>query len=212
MCEIDEKKTKEGRRKGSCNEVKQENDHTNDHSNTVGGLHISQLQLAQQAPSRRTSSQGEDSITTRVKSNTMRASVSGAPAESLHILASEECLTTWCDVEKIIYKLGSDPQGDYDHEIQRIQKIAGQDRIEVQKRLAAKREEIASSNKSRDERETDMKASRSAEETEMAKIDERLHEEHTAADSALTVSKNKKDRALGKVKTRLRTMLATQYR
>jgi hypothetical protein len=119
-------------------------------------------------------------------------------------------LTTWCDVEKIIHKLGSDPQGDYDHEIQRIQKIAGQDRIEVQKRFAMK-EEIASSNKSRDERAADMKASKSAEETEMAKIDKRLHLEHTTADSALADSKSKQNRA-GKVKTQLRTMLATQYR
>jgi hypothetical protein len=212
MCEIDEKKTKEGRRKGSCNEVKQEKDHTNDHSHTVSGLQIIQLELAQQAPSRRTSSQGEDSITTGVKSITMRASVSGAPTESVRIPAGDECLTTWCDVEKIIYKLGSNPQDEYDHEIDRIQKIAGQDRIEVHERFAEEREYIAASNKSRDERAAAIAASKSAEQEEIAKIDHRLNLEYTAADYSLADRKNKQDRALGKVKTRLRTMLATQYR
>jgi hypothetical protein len=217
-CEIDEEKTKEGRRKGSCNEAKQEKDDTNDHSYTVPGLQISRLELTQKASSRRTSSQGEDSITTRVKSNTLshvtalRASVSGAPAESLHIPASEECLTTWCDVEKIIYKLGSKPQDEYDHEMDRIQKIAGQDRIEVHERFAEEREDIAAGDKSRDERAAAIAASKSAEQEEIARINNRLDLEHVAADSALAASKNKQDRALGKVKTRLRTMLATQYR
>jgi hypothetical protein len=212
MCEIDEEKTQAGRRKGSCNEVKQEKGHTSDHLPTVGGLQNSQLELAQQAPSRRASSQGEDSSTIGFKSNTMRASVSGAPAESVHIPASEECLTTWCDIEKIIYKLGSNPQDEYNQTVERIQNFAGQDRIEVHQRFAAETQEIASSNQSRDERAAAIAASESAEQEEMAKIDNRLDLEHTAADSALAANKNKQDRALGKVKTRLRTMLATQYR
>jgi hypothetical protein len=142
----------------------------------------------------------------------MRASISGAPAESLHIPASEECLTTWCDVEKIIYKLGSNPQDEYNPTIERIQKVAEQGRIEVHQRFAAEREEIASSNKSRDERAAAIAASKRAEREEMARINNRLDLENAAADSALAASKSKQDRALGKVKTRLRTMLATQYR
>jgi hypothetical protein len=138
--------------------------------------------------------------------------VNGALAESTHISVGDECLTTWCDVEKIIHKLGSNPQDEYSRTIEGIQEIARQEKKKVQEHYTARTVEIGSSNTSQDERATAMAASRSEQLKEMDNIESRLHLALTTAGSALKDSINRQNRVVGKVKTRLRTMLATQYR
>jgi len=123
-----------------------------------------------------------------------------------------EHLATWDDVEKIISKLASNPGQTHDENVREAQAKSGQDIEASRLTLEAYIREIALRNITADEKRAALDEADQAHQERVDGIQCELDTFIATANQNLVEATRKRDRAIGRVKTRLRTMLSTQYR
>lgn len=146
-----------------------------------------------QAPSTRLNSSG---VLLRAKAET-----------SAHIVIS-----TWDDIERIIRHLGQDPQAEYDNRVQAAKDLAAIEVTSLRNRQTRQIEAIVASDAGPDARAVAVRELRDTERLDIAAVKSQLESAIETESGALIVRKEERAEAVGTVKTRLRTMLATQYR